>query len=98
MQARLSELLPDQPAHERVALTELISRITQTAAARPVFLTAARPVPAAEPADRRYDYFFSMQFFMIATDILGLLILGLILHLEKRGVVKRVGALEDANR
>jgi MFS family permease len=96
--ARLRELLPESDEVRRTALAGIADRITQIATAGPTFLTAVRPVPRAQPADRQYDYFFSMQFFMIATDVLGLLLLGFIIRLEKRGVIKRVGAIEDANR
>lgn len=98
LQTRLRELLPDLSPVERSTLAGIAARITQTASTGPVFLTAVRPVVAAKPADRQYDFFFSMQAFMIVTEILGLLVLALIIHLEKRGVIRRVGALEDANR
>lgn len=96
--ARLRELRPEIGAVEHATLSALVARITQIASTGPVFLTAVRPVPVARPADRQYDFFFSMQVFMILTDILGLLILALIIQLEKRGVIRRVGALEDAQR
>jgi len=58
----------------------------------------ARPVVLTQPTDREYDYFFSMQYFMIFTDVLGLLIIVLIVHLEKTGRIVRLGALEDTKR
>jgi hypothetical protein len=98
LDARLRELLPEAPKAERTAVAALARRIIEIAAARPLFLTAAQPVVTAGPADRQYDYFFSMQYFMIGTDVLAILVILLILHLEKRGVIVRAGALEDANR
>ena len=95
---RLRELLPSARPEELRALETIARRATETAAAGPVFLTAARPVVLAQPADREYDYFFSMQYFMICTDILGIGLVGFIVYLEKRGVVSRLGAREDENR
>lgn len=98
LDARLRELLPGAPGNERAAAAAIARRVAAIAAARPVFLTSARPIVDAGPADRRYDYFFSMQYFMIATDVLALGVILLIVRLEKRGVIVRAGALEDANR
>ena len=95
---RLRKLLPAATPAELNALEHLTQRATETAAARPVFLTVARPVVLTKPTDREYDYFFSMQYFMIFTDVIGLLILSLIVHLEKTGRIVRLGALEDAKR
>jgi MFS family permease len=96
--ARLRELLPDASPHDIRALETVAQRAIETAAARPVFLTSARPVVLAKPADREYDYFFPMQYFMIITDVFGLMIIVLIVRLEKSGRIVRLGALEDANR
>lgn len=98
LDARFAELLPDAPKVERDALVNIARRVTEIAASRPVFITAARPIVSSGPADRQYDYFFSMQYFMIATDLVALLIIAFIVRLEKRGVITRAGALEDANR
>ena len=95
---RLRELLPAATPAELSALENLSQRAAETAAARPVFLTVARPVVLTQPTDREYDYFFSMQYFMIFTDVLGLLIVFLIVHLEKTGRIVRLGALEDTKR
>ena len=95
---RLRELLPAATPAELSALENLSQRAAETAAARPVFLTVARPVVLTQPTDREYDYFFSMQYFMIFTDVLGLLIVVLIVHLEKTGRIVRLGALEDTKR
>ena len=98
LDARFAELLPAAPKVERDALVNIARRVTEIAASRPVFITAARPVVSSGPADRKYDYFFSMQYFMIVTDVIALLIIAFIVRLEKRGVITRAGALEDANR
>ncbi len=98
LDARFAELLPTAPKVERDALVNIARRVTEIAASRPVFITAARPVVSSGAVDRQYDYFFSMQYFMIATDVIALLIIAFIIRLEKRGVITRAGALEDANR
>ncbi len=95
---RLRELLPGATRAELASLESLVRRATETAAAPPLFLTVARPVVSAQPVDREYDYFFSMQYFMILTDVMGILIIIFIVSLEKRGRIVRLGALEDANR
>lgn len=95
---RLGTLLPDADPYLQHSILGLYERMVSVAASAPTFLTVARPLVAAEPADRRYDYFFSVQFFMIFTDLIGLLVIGLIVWLEKRGAISRVGAHEDDNR
>ncbi|MCD8483150.1 MAG: hypothetical protein LR015_11080 [Verrucomicrobia bacterium] len=95
---RIVEFLPDATDYMRHSLYSLYERLVPVAASAPAFLTVARPLVAAGPADRRYDYFFSVQFFMILTDVLGLLVIVLIVWLDRRGVIHRVGAHEDDNR
>jgi len=96
--ARLARLLPDSEPTDREMIASIIHRINEIAAAPPVSLTSVQPVVASGPADRQYDYFFSIQLFGFLNYFIGLLIIALILRLEKRGVIVRVGALEDANR
>ena len=79
-------------------LDSLHTRVIEAAAAKPVFLTAARPVVRQGFADRVYDYFFSVYFLMIATDFFGLGVIALIIVLERKGIVHRRGVEEDANR
>jgi Na+/melibiose symporter-like transporter len=95
---RIDQLMTDSGLQERRVVQALYQRLVDVAATGPVFLTVARPVVDAAPADRRYDYFFSVQFFMILTDLLGIGVIGLIVILEKRGAISRVGAHEDDNR
>ena len=73
-------------------------RVEETAAARPVFLTIARPVVLTDAADREYDYFFSVQYLVIITDVIGIAVIVLIVYLERRGIIRRYGAEEDLNR
>jgi hypothetical protein len=96
--ARLAVLLPDADPARLASLHGFHGRIESTLAARPFYLHTARPVTLAEAADREYDYFFSMQYFMIFTDSVGLGVICLILHLERRGLIRRRGAEEDKNR
>lgn len=96
--AHLRELLPDATDIQLATVLGITDRIVQTAASPPTFLTIVRPVVKAGPADRQYDYFFSMQVFMIGTDCIAFLVLALIVRLERRGVILRMGALEDAAR
>jgi hypothetical protein len=95
---RLRTLLPSLSDTEVRSLEKIIQRVEDSAHARPIFLTTVRPVVRSDAADREYDYFFSMQYFMIATDIVGIAIIFLILRLEKRGVIRRKGAEEDEHR
>jgi MFS family permease len=53
-----------------------------------------RPLPEAGYEPKRADY-FSTYLFMAGTDVVGLLILGWIISLERRGKIVRLGALED---
>ncbi len=95
---RLRELIPAASDTMIRSLELTYSRIEDTLSSRPVFLTVARPVVVAEPADRQYDYFFSVQIFMIVTDFFGIGVVFLILYLEKRGKIHRRGVEEDENR
>lgn len=95
---RLRDLLPTLSETDIRSLEKIIQRVEDSATARPIFLTTVRPVVRSDAADREYDYFFSMQYFMIATDLLGIAIIFFILRLEKRGVIRRKGAEEDENR
>ena len=79
-------------------LASLHTRVIEAAAAKPVFLTAARPVVRQGFADRVYDYFFSVYALMITADFFGLAVISLIIVLERRGIVHRRGVEEDANR
>jgi Na+/melibiose symporter-like transporter len=98
IEARLQALMPDADPYTLHTAHNLYHRLVAAAAPAPLSLVVARPVVAAEPADRRYDYFFSIQLFMILTDMLGLLVIVLIVYLEKRGTIQRVGAHEDDKR
>ncbi len=79
-------------------LGSLHTRVVEAAAAKPVYLTVARPLVRQGFADRVYDYFFSVYFLMILTDFFGLGVIWLIVVLERKGIVHRRGAEEDANR
>ena len=79
-------------------LEAFYNRIVETAAAKPVYLTVTRPIIKQTFADRVYDYFFSVYFLMILGDFFGLGVILLIIRLEKKGVVHRLGVEEDANR
>lgn len=95
---RLAALVPEADEPELDALGMIYRRVEETAAARPVYLTVARPVVLSDAADREYDYFFSVQYLVIITDIIGIGVIILIVHLERRGVIRRYGAEEDLNR
>jgi uncharacterized membrane protein YagU involved in acid resistance len=95
---RVRTLLPDADSYQQDTAYSIYQRLIPVAAAAPAFLTVARPLVSAGPADRRYDYFFSVQFFMIITDVLGLFVIALIVVLDRRGSIQRVGAHEDDNR
>ena len=96
--ARLQKLLPEADLYTVGTLSRLYERSAAAAAAKPVFLTVAQPIVKTTYADRQYDYFFSVYFIMIITDVFGLMVIGLITIMEKRGLVRRYGAEEDARR
>lgn len=95
---RLGVLLPEADPALLASLHGFHTRVEATLAARPFFFHTTRPVTLSEAADRQYDYFFSMQYFMIITDFFGFGVIGLILYLERRGLVRRRGAEEDQKR
>ncbi len=80
------------------SLASLHTSVIEAAAAKPVYLTAARPVVRQGFADRVYDYFFSVYALMITADFFGLAVISVIIVLERRGIVHRRGVEEDANR
>ncbi|MCD8481195.1 MAG: MFS transporter [Verrucomicrobia bacterium] len=98
IEERLQSLLPEADDYQIATAYNIYQRLIPVAASAPVFLTIARPLVQAGPADRRYDYFFSVQFFMIITDVLGLFVIALIVYLDRKGTIQRVGATEDDNR
>lgn len=73
-------------------------RITETAAAPPLYIFVPAIDARHEPADRVYEYFFSSQVLMIATDLFGFAMIWLLVVLEKRGRIRRLGAEEDLHR
>lgn len=74
------------------------SKVIAAAAARPIFVTVPRPVINASYAEREYEYFFSVHTLMVLTDVVGLLCVGIIAVLERRGVVHRRGLEEEEAR
>jgi len=94
---RLVELTSGD-AYAVANLQRFYDRLTEVTAAWPVFLTVARPVVEETFRERQYDYFFSAYFLMILTDFFGLGVIALIVILERKGIVHRYGAQEDAKR
>ena len=95
---RLKDLLPDASAERIKSVLHLYHRIEAALLSPPQPLHTAQPVLETESLDRQYDYFFSMQFFMIVTDILGICVALIIMRMEKRGKIRRLGAEEDLVR
>jgi len=73
-------------------------KIQEGFAARPVYVTIPRYEIAKNHGKREYEYFFSSQILQVCTDVFGLLVLGYIIALEKRGTLHRYGVEEDENR
>lgn len=95
---RFKDLLPNATETEIRAIKQLYQRSEATLASHPFFLNTTRPIILSQPADREYDYFFSVQYFMIGTDVFGIFIIGLIVYLERRGTIRRRGVEEDERR
>lgn len=96
--AAIRRHLPDAEAYTLAVMRGLYERVVAVAESAPTFLTVPRPVIKAAAADRQYDYFFSVQFFAIFTDFFALGVIALIVVLERRGKISRVGVTEDDNR
>ena len=56
-----------------------------------------RPFTAVRYAPQRYDY-FSGYIFMFLTDILALYVTFVIVRLERKGVVRKLGVEEHQHR
>lgn len=87
---RLQEAGVHDPAAARL-LSDVLQQLTR--AADGLRLTVERPVTAAQYAPQRYDY-FSGYIFMFLTDILALYVTFVIIRLERKGVVRKLGVEE----
>lgn len=96
--AAIRRHLPQADTATLAVMRGLYERVVAVLEAPPTYLTVPRAVIKAVAADRQYDYFFSVQFFAIITDVFALGVIGMIVILEKRGRIARVGATEDDNR
>jgi MFS family permease len=102
--ARKRDLLPGleralgDDSQKQALVAEIVLRLTDTLNAKPFYVTVPEHTPSSNFADREYEYFFSSQSLMIATDVIGFGIIYFLILMEKRGVVHRVGVEEDENR
>lgn len=97
LRARLTETIGDNLGQQSAA-AEMIIRLTDTLEAKPFYVSVPEHAPSSNFADREYEYFFSSQSLMIATDVIGFGIIWFLMLMEKKGVVHRAGAEEDENR
>lgn len=94
---RIREHLPGQEFAQRLT-AETYIRLTGALAERPFYITVPEFTPRSHHRDREYEYFFASQTLQIATDLIGFGIVWFLLLMEKKGVVHRYGAEEDAQR
>lgn len=94
---RLNALLPSTHL-AGVLAPETYLRLVSALAERPFYITVPEHTPRANHREREYEYFFSSQTLQIATDLIGFGIIWFLLVMEKRGVVRRAGVEEDAER
>ena len=94
---RLAELAGSDPAVLGL-LSRGYDRVVAAVAERPIYLTVPRRTLDVGHREREYEYFFASQTLMIATDLLGFVLIGLLVWLERRGVITRAGVQEDLDR
>ncbi len=81
------------------ALVEVsFDKLVEVAGSGPVYITIPAHSITASYSKREYEYFFSSQIIQMATDIFGIGIVIMLLAMERRGKLHRVGAEEDQNR
>jgi hypothetical protein len=94
---RMSQATAQDPVKTALLMVSF-RKLAETVAAPPLNITVPRHELVVDYDEREYEYFFSSQLLMIATDILGLGVIGLLLYLEGRGTLRRYGAEEDKAR
>ena len=97
VQQRLNNLWDGPEANTGLA-SEVVIRLSDTLDSEPFYVTVPEHTVRSNYQEREYEYFFSSQSLMIATDIIGFGIICFLLAMEKRGVVHRAGVEEDENR
>ena len=97
VRGRLADLAGGGPADVEL-LAQAYARFADAVAGRPTYVTVPRNALASGFLDREYEYFFSSQTLVIATDLLGFVLVGVLIALERRGTIRRYGVEEDQAR